>query len=107
PTPDSDHYIITYTVQVGEDDTPLEVPRIYKTLLTWKKANWSKFRALTNSHCRFKRGMNRIDTIEKHITSGIRLATKAAVPEGNRRQSPFWTPERAGLVKTIARRPSA
>ncbi|KEG06120.1 hypothetical protein DQ04_15851000, partial [Trypanosoma grayi] len=27
PTPDSDHYIITYTVQVGEDDTPLEVPR--------------------------------------------------------------------------------
>ncbi|KEG07810.1 Tbingi protein [Trypanosoma grayi] len=107
PTPDSDHYIITYTVQVGEDDTPLEVPRIYKTLLTWKKANWSKFRKLTNSHCRLKRGMNRIDTIEKHIASGIRLATKAAVPEGNRRQSPFWTPELADLDKAIASKPHA
>ncbi|KEG05258.1 Tbingi protein, partial [Trypanosoma grayi] len=39
--------------------------------------------------------------------SGIRLATKAAVPEGNRRQSPFWTPELADLDKAIASKPHA
>ncbi|KEG07246.1 hypothetical protein DQ04_10441030 [Trypanosoma grayi] len=54
-----------------------------------------------------KKSMGRIDTIEKHTTSGVRIATKAPVPEGNRRQPPFWTPELADLDKAIASKPRA
>ncbi|KEG07382.1 Tbingi protein [Trypanosoma grayi] len=33
PAPDSDRHSTTYAAQVGEEGTPLEVPRIYKTSL--------------------------------------------------------------------------
>ncbi|CCD20331.1 hypothetical protein, conserved in T.vivax [Trypanosoma vivax Y486] len=102
PSPDGDHYWITFDVFVGTGLCAIGPSKHARAPYAWNRARWNEIRKLSDESIfrRMKRSAKGTDATNEAVTRGMHMPAKRTIPKGKGVAPPFWTPELTKLDAT-------